>query len=494
MLSSCVTLGGRYELEQRIGSGGYSEVWRAADLVLARQVAVKLLYAGFADHADTLSRFRAEGRHAGRLSHENIARVYDYGEPDGTRPPFLVIELIDGPSLASLLREGPLGQARTARIIAQTAAGLDAAHRAGLIHRDIKPGNLLIAPGGTVKITDFGVADAAGSAPVTETNLVVGTPGYLAPERVAGARATPATDLYALGVVGYECLSGAPPFAGNAIQVALAHREQPLPPLPASVPPELAALVRDLTAKDPGARPGSATEVARRAAQLADRLDLGPGVPAAPDPRPAPVAPPAQASTPLPPPVRGPAPVALSATPASWPPARRRLGRRMALAAAAAAVMVVAGLVASSEIGFLAPPRAMAQPPATAPPTMASVSTVEVSGETLTGQPVAAAVRQLRRLGLTVRVLWRESEGQAPSTVLDVQPAGRRPVGSLVTVIGAFRPTGHRNQAGNDPRPAPGHGHGNGGGNGHRHGNGNGQGNGNGNGERNGNGNTPGDS
>ena len=202
MLSSCVTLGGRYELDQRIGAGAYSEVWRAADLVLARQVAVKLLYAGFADHADTLTRFRAEGRHAGRLTHENVARVYDYGEPDGAHPPFLVIELIDGPSLAGLLRHGPLGHARTARIIAQTASGLDAAHQAGLIHRDIKPANLLIEPGGAVKITDFGVADAAGSAPVTQTNMVVGTPGYLAPERVAGSRATPATDLYALGEIG----------------------------------------------------------------------------------------------------------------------------------------------------------------------------------------------------------------------------------------------------------------------------------------------------
>ena len=122
VLSSSETLGGRYELDQRIGAGSYSEVWRAADLVLAREVAVKLLYAGLADDAATLTRFRAEGRHAGRLQHENIARVYDYGEPDGTHPPFLVIELIDGPSLAGLLRDGPPGHARTARIIAQTPA------------------------------------------------------------------------------------------------------------------------------------------------------------------------------------------------------------------------------------------------------------------------------------------------------------------------------------------------------------------------------------
>jgi len=482
VLSSCVTLGGRYELDQRIGAGSYSEVWLAADLVLARQVAVKLLYAGLADDAAILSRFRAEGCHAGRLNHENIARVYDYGEPDGTHPPFLVIELIDGPSLAGLLRDGPPGHARTARIIAQTAAGLDAAHRAGLIHRDIKPANLLIGPGGTVKITDFGVADAAGSASVTETNMVVGTPGYLAPERVNGSRATPATDLYALGVVGYECLTGAPPFAGNAIQVALAHREQPLPPLPASVPPELAALVRDLTAKDPAARPGSAAEVARRAGQLADRLDLGPDAPAVPDSGPA--------TGPLP------AQVLLPAAAAS----PRRLGRRMALAAAVL-VMVLAGVITSSEIS-LSPPRAMAQPPATSSPQIASVSTVEVRAEALIGQPVTAAARKLRQLGLTVRVVWRTSGDQAAGTVLAVRPAGRRPAGSLVTLFGAFRKAGNRDQGGSatrpgpGPGPGPGHGagNGNGDGQGNGHGNGNGQGHGNGNGQGHGNGNAPTDS
>jgi serine/threonine-protein kinase len=463
VVSACVSLGGRYELDQRIGTGAYGEVWRAADLVLARQVAVKLLYAGFADHPETLSRFRAEGRYAGRLCHENITRVYDYGEPDGTHPPFLVIELIDGPSLAGLLRDGALGQARTARIIAQTAAGLDAAHRAGLIHRDIKPANLLIGPGGTIKITDFGVAAAVGSAPVTQTNLIVGTPGYLAPERVAGSRATPAADLYALGIVGYECLSGRPPFGGSALQVAMAHREQPLPPLPASVPPELAALVRDLTAKDPGSRPGNAAEVSRRAGQLADRLEYGPDAPGAPG------------FLPVPGPV--PAPVAWPAAATSWPSARRRPGRRMALAAAAV-VMGVAGLVTSSEVGSPAAPHAMAQPSAASAPTMASAATVEVSAGTLTGQPVTAVVRQLRQLGLTVRVVWRASGNQVPGTVLRVQPAGRHPVGSLVTVIGAFRPDGHRAQAGGSPRtdPGPGHGAGNGKGNGNGQGQGNGQG------------------
>ncbi len=166
------------------------------------------------------------------MAHQNIARVYDYGEPEGEQP-FLVMELVEGPSLAHVLMTGPLDAARTMDVLAQAACGLQAAHAEGLIHRDIKPGNLLLAPGGTVKITDFGIAHAVGSAPLTLTGTLLGTPGYLAPERASGAQATPATDLYALGIVAYECLAGAPPFAGKPLDVTLAHRDRPLPPLPA---------------------------------------------------------------------------------------------------------------------------------------------------------------------------------------------------------------------------------------------------------------------
>jgi serine/threonine-protein kinase len=264
-------LGGRYELDEQIGTGGFSEVWRATDTVLSRPVAIKLLHARYVRQAEALARFQAEARHAGALSHPNIARLYDYAEPaDGQ--PYLVMELVDGPSLARVLRGGPLDAARTMDVVAQAAAGLQAAHDAGLIHRDIKPANLLLSPGGTVKITDFGIAHAVGSAPVTVTGMLIGTPCYMAPERVAGAQATSASDLYALGVVAYECLAGVPPFSGVPLEVALAHRERPLPPLPLSVPAEVGALVMQLTAKDPFWRPGSAAEVARRAAALRDGL------------------------------------------------------------------------------------------------------------------------------------------------------------------------------------------------------------------------------
>ena len=263
-------LGGRYVLDEQIGNGGYGEVWRATDTVLSRPVAVKLLHPRYAQRSEALARFRAEARHAGGLSHENIAQVFDYGEPADGQPPYLVMELVDGPSLEIVLAGGPLDESRTMDIVAQAATGLQAAHAAGMIHRDIKPANLLLAPGGTVKITDFGIAHTIGSAPVTATGELIGTPGYLAPERAMGERATPASDLYSLGMVAYECLAGAPPFRGTPLEVALAHRDRPLPPLPPSVTGGVCTLVMRLAAKDPVRRLNDAAEVAVWAGLLRD--------------------------------------------------------------------------------------------------------------------------------------------------------------------------------------------------------------------------------
>jgi len=203
--------------------------------------------------------------------------VYDYGEADGPGVPYLVMELVAGRSLAKVLATGPLDPARTMDVVAQAAAALAAAHAAGLVHRDIKPANLLLGPAGTVKITDFGIAHAAGSAPLTAAGTLVGTPAYLAPERAVGSAATPASDLYSLGVVAYECLAGAPPFTGPPLEVMAAHRNCPLPPLPAAVPAGVAQLVAQLTAKDPAERPASAGAAATRAGHLRDGLTGGPG-------------------------------------------------------------------------------------------------------------------------------------------------------------------------------------------------------------------------
>src|SRR5229473_1094437 len=248
MTHTSALVAGRYRLEARIAVGGVGEVWRGTDQVLDRQVAVKLLRAEYVQHPD-------------------IARVYDYGEGE---PAYLVMELVDGPSLAGVLGGGPLDPGRTMDVVAQAAAGLHAAHQAGLVHRDIKPGNLLLGPGGQLKITDFGISHAAGAAPVTSTGVLLGTPAYLAPERVAGQAAIPASDLYSLGVVAWECLVGTPPFTGSPVEVAVAHRDRPLPPLPGTVPADVAALVVALTAKDPRARPPGAGAVAERASRLRD--------------------------------------------------------------------------------------------------------------------------------------------------------------------------------------------------------------------------------
>jgi eukaryotic-like serine/threonine-protein kinase len=272
---SKVQLDNRYQLDSRVAAGGYGEVWRATDLVLGRSVAVKLLLAQHVQQAQTLARFRAEAQRAGALTHHNIARVYDYVEPRPPQPPFLVMELIEGPSLAQVLQRGPLLPARVMDILAGAASGLQAAHDAGLVHRDIKPANLLVTRDGTVKITDFGISYAADSAPMTASGMLLGTAGYMAPERLGGGPVTGAADLYALGIVGYECLAGDPPFSGTPLEIAVAHRDRPLPPLPSSVPPSVAALIGALTAKDPAARPATAGEVAQAAADQRDWLNGG---------------------------------------------------------------------------------------------------------------------------------------------------------------------------------------------------------------------------
>ena len=274
-------MGDRYRLDKRIAAGGVGQVWQATDLLLSRPVAVKVLRPEYADHPETLERFRKEARHAGALSHPHVAQVFDYGPAGPDWPPYLVMEFVDGPSLADILVVDPVEPAFALDVVAQAADGLSAAHRAGLVHRDVKPGNLLIGPEGQVKVTDFGIAHAAGQAPVTGPNLVMGTTQYMAPERIAGGPGTPASDLYALGIVLHECLTGIPPFEGGPADVMAAHLYLPLPPLPAGVPPELDDLVARLTAKDPAARMSDAREVAAVAAGLRDAVAGGRLVPSA---------------------------------------------------------------------------------------------------------------------------------------------------------------------------------------------------------------------
>jgi len=273
-------LAGRYRLTDRIAAGGMGEVWRGEDVLLNRAVAVKLLPTGRAGDESFLARFRAEARYAASLSHPGIARVYDYGESAEFGGAYLIMELVRGEPLSAILaRAGRLSPDATLDIIAQAARALDAAHQAGIVHRDIKPGNLLIAGGGMTKITDFGIATAvmaAQAAHLTETGMVMGTAMYVSPEQATGAPVTAASDIYSLGVVAYECLAGHVPFrASDPLAIAYAHKHAPVPPLPPEVPPPVCDLVDDMLAKTPDLRPASGRVVADRADMLRDALALG---------------------------------------------------------------------------------------------------------------------------------------------------------------------------------------------------------------------------
>ncbi|WP_264028973.1 serine/threonine-protein kinase [Cellulosimicrobium sp. SH8] len=271
-----LTLGNRYRLVRRIAVGGMGEVWVAADDALGREVAVKVLRTEYAGNEDFLNRLRTEARNSAALSHPNIAQMYDYGETNGSG--YLVMELVVGEPMADLLeREPVLPPARLLPILAQTARALHAAHLSGVVHRDVKPGNILIDRSGTVKITDFGVSLAANQVPMTATGMVMGTAQYLSPEQAVGQAATGASDIYALGIVAYESILGNRPFTGSTpVDIAVAHVNEPVPPLPSSVDPELSELVMVMLAKDPLARPHPADALARVFEEIQARLAADP--------------------------------------------------------------------------------------------------------------------------------------------------------------------------------------------------------------------------
>ncbi|MGW1157418.1 protein kinase domain-containing protein [Streptomyces sp. NPDC002513] len=252
-------IAGRYELNTTIGRGAMGEVWRAYDQMLGRPVAVKVLLAQNADPTAD-SRFRLEAQTAGRLHHPHVVGVLDFGEHDGRL--FLVMELVDGDSLSRVLaHDGPLPADRVARIAAQAAAGLAVAHEQGIVHRDIKPGNLLLDANGTVKIGDFGIARFMDdpSAALTATGQIVGTSLYIAPERALGKPAGAPSDVYSLGCVLYQLLTGNPPFRADS-PIAILHHHldtAPVPPreLGVSLPPAFENYLLSLLAKRPEDRP-----------------------------------------------------------------------------------------------------------------------------------------------------------------------------------------------------------------------------------------------
>ena len=272
--------GDRYRLQLRIAIGGMGEVWQAEDELILRQVAIKILKEEYLSDPNFLERFRSEARSAALVEHEGIANVYDYGEDTGAA--YLVMELVPGESMSRLLeREKRLSEERVLDIMAQTSRALAAAHARGLVHRDIKPGNLLITPDSKVKITDFGIARVGDQVPLTKTGQVMGTVQYLAPEQATGKASTPATDLYSLGVVAYEALAGKRPFTGeNQMAIAMAHINEMPPALPESIDPRVQNLVLSCLAKKPTQRPESATSLAIRAEALLREKRKGAPAPA----------------------------------------------------------------------------------------------------------------------------------------------------------------------------------------------------------------------
>jgi serine/threonine-protein kinase len=406
-------LGDRYELHQLIAAGGMGQVWRGTDVALHRPVAIKVLRSEYTGDPSFLARFRAEAQHAASLSHPNIAAVFDYGEEvaqDGTGETmaYLVMELVEGEPLSALVaREGPLDTATTLSLLRQTAFGLGEAHRAGMVHRDVKPGNILVRPDGAVKITDFGIAWSARSVALTRTGQVIGTPQYLSPEQAEGRLASPASDVYALGLIGYECLSGHPAFDGdNAVTIALKQVRQDPEPLPGELPADVRQLIGRALVKDPAGR------LADGSAFAAAIDDILAG-------RPLPAAPPTVAV-----PAPGPS--------VARPPAPRRRNR------AAMVLLPVLGLLAGAGIA-VALLLALSRHDAPGSPAVAAeqhqTGSLVLDDQDYLGRPVDDVVARLTGLGLQVQLRSQVRNDVVPDQVTAIDPSGKAlKVGDTVVV------------------------------------------------------------
>jgi hypothetical protein len=419
-------LGDRYELHQLIAAGGMGQVWRGLDIALHRPVAVKVLRSEYTGDPTFVARFRAEAQHAASLSHPNIAAVFDYGEviaQDGTGETlaFLVMELVEGEPLSALLaREGALGTGTTLSLLRQTAFGLGEAHRAGMVHRDVKPGNILVRPDGSVKITDFGIAHSARSVALTRTGQVIGTPQYLSPEQAEGRLATPASDVYALGLIGYECLVGHPAFEGdNPVTIALKQVREDPEPLPVELPAPVRGLIGRALAKDAGRRfPDGAALVAaiddvqagRPLPEASATMAVAPAV-VVPAPRP-----------------HGPETLLTGAV-ARPPVVRRRGGLTMVLlpllGLLAGAGIAVALLQALSSESPAAPAEAAEQ---------RDTGSIVLDAGQYVGRPVEEVLARLIRLGLDVEPRAEVRDDVMPDLVTGVEPHGK-PLSPGETVV-----------------------------------------------------------
>lgn len=434
-------IGGRYRLVSRIAGGGMGEVWRADDTVLERTVAIKLLRQELADDPTFLARFRDEARHTAGLTHPGIAAVHDYGETDddGRVVAWMVMEYVDGEPLSRRIkRDGALPPVQVLDVVAQTALALQVAHDAGVVHRDVKPANLLVRPDGVVKVTDFGIARAAGGAGLTRAGTIVGTAQYLSPEQASGGQASAASDVYGLGVVAYEALTARRPFDGDSqLSVALAHANEPVPALPSGIPDPVRDLVDRMLAKAPADRPLSAAEVAAEALAVRALLDDG-DAPPVPGARGAAAGAAGYAADPpggtrvLTAPVAAPA---AGGTPGRGLPwlGWRDYPRIPSLVALGALLLLVALLAyACAAAGAGSTP----QPKPTPAPTPA---TVTVDPAQYVGQPYASVANALSALGL-VPVRHDQVGAGTPGTVSSVAPTGTVQRGATITVTVVVAP------------------------------------------------------
>jgi len=427
-------LGNRYELLLPLASGAMGRVWRARDTLLERPVAVKVLREELTGDSTFRARFRAEAQHTAALHHPNIASVFDYGEieVDGECLAYLVMELVEGEALSALLeREGRLDPARTLDVLRQTSAALAAAHAIGLVHRDVKPGNVLVGNDGTVKIADFGIAWSASSVPLTGTGQVVGTAHYLSPEQADGAKASSASDVYALGTVAYECLTGRRPFDGeNAVQIALKQiREQPAP-LPADIPAGIRAVVERAMAKDPAARYPDGAALRAAVDAVATTSPTAAVAPSAPAPT---------ASFPAP---TGVLPVAASAP----EPTGRRAGVRVLAGVAAAFVVIAVVVAALAGLGDAKPASGADATSSSSSHSSSTPAPVDVVAADLVGRPLDQVQAELAGKGLEVQTTPVETGRTAAGLVTAVSPEGALAPGTVVTLSYAVAPA---------PAPAP---------------------------------------
>jgi eukaryotic-like serine/threonine-protein kinase len=435
-------LAGRYRLTRRIGSGGMGQVWQATDLVLDRSVAVKVLHDTEISNSGDVERFRAEARHAASFTHPGVALVYDYGEIH-TDPPvgYLVMELVRGEPLSAwIAKRKTITTQQAVGVLTQAAEALAAAHDAGLVHRDVKPANMMITPAGTLKLTDFGIATPSGN-PAAENGEVVGTALYMSPEQAVGAAPTPRSDVYSLAVVGYELLAGHPPFDGPPAAVALAHVRNAPPPLPTQIPAGLADVIHRALAKNPASRPADGHGFAAALRQLPDVTTAAGVISSIPPHTGAIDHTVALDATELQPTVRqrepdptlridaaAPIPVGRRAI-AARPPRRTLVGIVAAATVTALIVTLIVGLRPSADV----------QDAASIPETSASITTplaptITVTAATLIGRPLNVVRDTLQSEGLQVSVT-PENEASTPSAIVfDVHPVGALPAGTIVVL------------------------------------------------------------